>query len=162
MNSIFILIIGFICNFVLLIFLARTNAYRLLRSEMPKEFVEWMYDGDSENSTIFTNLINLLSFIICVIGGAYLAPEYGMEFWPFIVIILAKLWTKNMAKTKIRLYVIQNLVENKCSPENFYDEFVLLFSTLMKMLDINYTFLNSDYPTNFEITTAFMGQQKHK
>lgn len=161
MNNILITIIGVVCNFMLLMFLARTNAHSLIKSKMTKEILEKMYDGDCENNVIFTKMMNWLSFITCMIGGGYLAPQYGMEFWPIIVVILAKLWTKNMAKTKVRLYVLQKLIEEGCPAESFHEQFALTFPKMMKIIDSGYIFLPSDYPTDFEVTTAFMAAQ-HK
>ncbi len=156
MNNILIVIIGGVCNFMLLMFLARTNAYNLIKSKMTKEIIEKIYDGDCENNIVFTKIMNWLTFITCMIGGGYLAPQYWMEFWPIVVVILAKLWTKSMAKTKIRLYVLQKLIKEGCPVENFQEKFAVELPKMMKIIDSSYVFLPSDYPKYFELTTAFM------
>lgn len=149
------LIIGLICNYILLLFLARTSSYKLIKSSLPQDVVEDMYVGDSEKAHFFTAFTNLSSFIICVVCGYIFLPQYYMEFLPFVLLLVAQKWKKSLAKTKVRMYVMQKLFL-KDNPDTFQTDFVKMFSKLMKMIDRTYVFSPTDYPQQFEMTTAYL------
>ncbi len=149
------LIAGLICNYILLLFLARTGSYRLIKSSLPQDIVEDMYVGDSETAHFFTAFMNLSSFIICVVCGYIFLHQYYMEFLPFVLLLVAKKWKRSLAKTKVRMYVMQKLFL-KDTPDTFQTDFVEMFSKLMKMIDRAYVFSPVDYPQQFEMTTAYL------
>jgi hypothetical protein len=149
------LIIGLICNCILLFFLARTSAYKLIKSRLPQNIVEDMYAGDSETAHFFTAFMNFSSFIICVVCGYMFLHQYYMEFLPFVLLLIAKKWKTSLAKAKVRMYVMQKLFQ-KDTPNTFQTDFVEMFSKLMKMIDRTYVFSPIDYPQQVEITTAYL------
>ena len=154
MNNFFVLVIAIISNFTLLFFLGRTNAYKFLKSKIPSSIIKEMYLGDIEESDVSTTIINVVFFWGLVICGYIWGYKNYLYILPFIMWGLAKIWKKSLAKSKIRLYIIKQLVKQN-SPETFQSDFVLKYTELMKLVDNNYIFNASDYPLQIEIITAF-------
>lgn len=160
MKLFFALGLAIFCNLMLLSFLSRTSAYNFLKSKMPQGLIDAMYeDDDSEKSPITTNIMNLFSFGICVIGGYLIFPQYYMEFLPFVLLILAKVRAKSLAVTKIRLFILEELIKEN-EPQTLASEFATCFTEIMQHIDENYVFYPNDYPTKFEILVAWITNNK--
>lgn len=142
-------------NFLLLLFLSRRNVYKLIKQHIP-EIIEDLYSGDCEKSEVFSTLSNILLFWINVFVGFFWGFQSHLYLLPFIVWILAKLWTKRLIKNKIRIYVIKSLFKDNIGIANqeFDKKFMDRFTKLMKLIYKNFRISADDFPIDIEIKEA--------
>lgn len=159
MDSLIMIAIAVFCNFILMCFLARRYAYKLILSRIPIQIVSDIYKNDVEISG-YSAIMNFIEFFMCVIFGyLFLAPFYAWGY-PFIALIIAKIWAPRLAKAKLRLYTLQWCIEHDIQPEELVMNFAQIFQELMQFIDINYLYFPSDAPTILEIGTAYLEVKK--
>lgn len=153
-----LIVIAIVLNFILFGLLVRSNTYKLIAQKIPTDIVDEIYKDDIEEKSTFSKLIVWFSFIVCMIGGFKFLPQFYLGYVPIFVWFLAKVWTPSMAKSKMRLYILKQQVQEKFPVE----EFIFRFSKLMVMIDKNYVFTSADMPTQLELTTAYLNAKKNK
>ena len=161
MDSIIMIAVAIFCNFMLMSFLARRYAYKLILTRIPLHIVADMYKNDVETSA-YSAIMNFIEFFMCVIFGYLFLAKFYAWGYPLIALILAKNWAPRLAKTKLRLYTLQWCIEHDIPPEELVTNFAQIFQKLMQFIDINYIYWPSDAPTMFEISTAYLSAKKEK